>query len=191
MGRGPRPGRGPLHWSKNKMTAIRKLYEGVGKLNEQVSEFSKWLIVAIILTTTYEVFMRYVLNSPTTWVWATTQMLGAAFIALGLANNHRINANVRVDIIWVKLPLKVRALLEVVFTVLFFFPLFSILTRLFAQDALFALSTNQVDNMSAWSPITWPYKTAISVGIILLLLQGIATFLKDVLVLAKGGKQPW
>jgi len=118
-------------------------------------------------------------------------MLGAAFIALGLANNHRINANVRVDIIWVKLPLKVRALLEVVFTVLFFFPLFFILTRLFAQDALFALSTNQVDNMSAWSPITWPYKTAIAAGIILLLLQGIATFLKDVLLLAKGGKQPW
>ncbi len=173
------------------MTAIRKLYDGISKLSEQVSEFSKWLIVAVILVTTYEVVMRYVLNSPTTWVWATTQMLGAAFIALGLANNHRLNANVRVDIIWVKLPATVRALLEVVFTILFFFPLFFILTKLFVQDASFALSTNQVDNMSAWSPITWPYKITIAAGVVLLLLQGVATFLRDVLVLAKGGKQPW
>ena len=173
------------------MTAIRKLYDGIGKLSEQVSEFSKWLIVAVILATTYEVVMRYVLNSPTMWVWATTQMLGAAFIALGLANNHRLNANVRVDIIWLKFPPRARAVLEVLFTILFFFPLFFILTRLFTQDAFFALSTNQVDNTSAWSPITWPYKMVVAVGIVLLLLQGIATFLKDVLVLAKGGKQPW
>ena len=173
------------------MTAIRRFYDIVGGLSLKVNEMTKWLIVAIILATTYEVFMRYVLDAPTSWVWATTQMLGAAFIALGLANNHRLNANVRVDIIWLKFPPRARAVLEVLFTILFFFPLFFILTRLFTQDAFFALSTNQVDNTSAWSPITWPYKMVVAVGIVLLLLQGIATFLKDVLVLVKGGKQPW
>lgn len=173
------------------MTAIRKLYEGVGKVSEMVGECAKWLIVAVIVATTYEVFMRYALNAPTSWAWATTQMLGAAFIALGLASNHRQNANVRVDIIWAKFPPRVRALLEVIFTVLFFFPLFAVLARLFVQDAFFALSTNQVDNMSAWSPVTWPYKIVVAVGMVLLLMQGIATFLKDVLVLKKGGEQPW
>ncbi len=81
------------------MTAIRKFYDAIGWASEKVSEFDKWLIVVVILITTFEVFMRYVLNSPTAWGWATTQMFGAAFIALGLANNHRINSNVRVDII--------------------------------------------------------------------------------------------
>jgi len=173
------------------MTAIRSFYDAIGRASEKVSEANKWLVVAIILATSYEVFMRYVLNAPTSWAWATTQMLGASFIALGLANNHRLNANVRVDIIWLKFSPRVRAALEILFTVLFFFPLFIVLTRLFVQDAFFALSTNQVDNTSAWSPITWPYKTVVAVGIVLLLLQGIATFLKDILVLKKGGEQPW
>ena len=173
------------------MTAIRKLYEGVGRLTEAVGEFDQWIIVAIIITTTFEVFMRYVLNSPTSWAWATTQMLGAGFIALGLANNHRLNANVRVDIISTRFSPRARAILEVLFTVLFFFPLFVVLTKLFVQDAFFALSTNQVDNTSAWSPITWPYKMVIAAGMVLILLQGIATFLKDILVLSKGGEQPW
>ncbi len=173
------------------MTVIRKFYDGVGWLSEKVGEAAKWLIIAVILATSYEVFMRYVLNSPTTWVWATTQMLGAGFIALGLANNHRINANVRVDIISMKFSPRLRATLEVLFTVLFFFPLFVILTKLFVQDAFFALAINQVDNTSAWSPITWPYKMVIAAGMVLIFVQGVATFAKDILILKNGGEEPW
>ncbi|NLE96029.1 MAG: TRAP transporter small permease subunit [Dehalococcoidia bacterium] len=173
------------------MSVIRKVYDGIGWFSDKVGEVSKWIIIAVILTTTFEVFMRYVLNAPTMWAWATTQMLGAAFIALGLANNHRINKNVRVDIISMRFSPKVRAALEVFFTIIFFFPLTYILTRLFIQDAFFALSINQVDNTSAWSPITWPYKMVVAAGILFLLIQGVATFLKDVLVLKKGGNEPW
>ncbi len=173
------------------MTVIKKVYDSVGWLTEKVSELGKWLIVAIILATTFEVFMRYALNAPTMWVWATTQMLGAGFIALGLANNHRINSNVRVDIISARFSAKLRAILELAFTILFFFPLFFVLSRLFVQDAFFALSINQVDNTSAWSPITWPYKMLVAAGIVLLMIQGVATFLKDILVLKNGGEQPW
>lgn len=170
------------------MTAIRKIYEGVETVTWKVGEVSKWLIVMVILATTYEVFMRYALNSPTSWAWATTQMLGACFIALGLANNHRLNANVRVDIISAAFPPKVRAWLEILFTSLFFFPLVFVLTRLFIKDAFFAISINQVDNMCAWSPITWPFKTVVAAGILLLLIQGTATFLRDVTTLVKGGE---
>jgi len=173
------------------MTAIRKFYDAVGWFSEKVAEVNKWLIIAIILVTTYEVFMRYVMNAPTMWVWATTQMLGAAFIALGLANNHRINSNVRVDIISMRFSPRVRAALEVVFTIVLFFPLAYILTRLFIQDAFFALSINQVDNTSAWSPITWPYKMVVAAGILFILIQGVATFLRDILTLKNGGNAPW
>jgi len=173
------------------MTAIRKFYDAVGWFSDKVGEVAKWLIIAVILTTSYEVFMRYVLNAPTMWAWASTQMLGAAFIALGLASNHRINQNVRVDIISMRFSPKVRAALEVLFTLIFFIPLAYILTRLFIQDAFFALSINQVDNTSAWSPITWPYKMVVAAGIFFLFIQGVATFFKDILVLKNGGKEPW
>ncbi|HHE42073.1 MAG TPA: TRAP transporter small permease subunit [Dehalococcoidia bacterium] len=173
------------------MTVIRRITEGIGRMSQLVAEFDKWIIIAVILATTYEVFMRYVMNAPTIWAWAITQMLGAVFIALGLANNHRINANVRVDIISMKFSPRFRAALEVVFTLLFFFPLFFVVTRLFVQDAFFALAINQVDNSCAWSPITWPYKMAVAAGMVLLFVQGIATFLKDIMVLKHGGEQPW
>jgi len=173
------------------MTTIRKICEGIGMVSEKVAEFDKWIIVVVILATSYEVFMRYVLNAPTTWAWATTQMLGAGFIALGLANNHRLNANVRVDIISMSLSPKVRAVLEVLFTLLFFFPLFFVTTRLFVQDAFFALSINQVDNSCAWSPVTWPYKMVLAAAFVLMFAQGIGTFLKDIAKLKTGGEEPW
>ena len=171
------------------MTAIQKISEGIGKVSATIAEYDKWLIILVILATTYEVFMRYVVNSPSNWAWATTQMLGAAFIALGLANNHRINANVRVDIISMKFSPKVRAWIEVFFTVLFLFPLTIVLAKLFVEDAFFALSINQVDNSCAWSPITWPYKMVVAAAMVLLVVQGIGTFLKDLLVLKQGGEQ--
>ncbi len=173
------------------MSIIQKIYDGIGLVSEWTGKAARWLIVIIIIAITYDVFMRYALNAPTNWSWCLSYMLGASFLALGLAYTYYHRGNVRIDIIYSRFSPKTKLVIDVFFTLLFFFPLFFILIRIFIQDAWFAYSIRQIDNNSVWYPITWPFKTAVALGFCLLFLQGIATFVKDVTALVKGGKEPW
>ena len=169
--------------------AAERLCDWIGNLSERLGQLAKWIVLFIIVAIAYDVFMRYALNAPTVWSWATSQMAGACFISLGLAYTYRVRANVRVDVLYQKFSSRGRLIIDIVFTVLFFFPLFFILTKLFWQDSWLAISTGQTDNSSAWSPLTWPFKTVVAFGFLVFLMQGVGTFLEDVLALAKEGKK--
>ncbi|MEF2070268.1 TRAP transporter small permease subunit [Consotaella aegiceratis] len=61
-----------------------------------------WLAFAAMAISVYEVFMRYALNSPTSWVHETTVLLIAIIFALGgpiaLARNKHIRVRLLYDI---------------------------------------------------------------------------------------------
>lgn len=173
------------------MKAIEKINKGMGLVSEWVGRTGRWLVVLIIGVTVYDVFMRYVLNNPTIWAWCLSYMLGACFVALGLTYTYHRQGNVRVDIIYSRFSPKIRLVIDIFFTLFFFFPLYFMLARIFIQNALFAYSTGEFDHASVWYPLTWPFKSIVAVGFVLLFLQGTATFLKDVMALVKGGKSPW
>ena len=173
------------------MKAIQKIYNAVAALTDGIKAVSKWLILIIIAIVFYEVFMRYVLNKPTSWAWSSTYMIGACFYAIGFSYNWLHNGNTRVDILYQKFSPKMKLWLDVLFTFLFAIPIIAIVTVLLWSDTLFALKIGQVDDMSYWKPVTWPYKAGVAVGFVFLFIQIIATFLKDVMTLVKGGKEPW
>jgi len=171
------------------MKITRKLSHSIGVVSEWTGKVSKWIILIIVSITAYNVFMRYVLRDPTSWTWCTSYMLGACFIALGLAYNYSHKGNVRIDVIYSKFSPKTRLAFDVFFAIIFFFPAISMLAYLFTQDAIFAYSIGQVDQASVWHPLTWPFKMVVAIGFILLLLQGTATFLDDVSALLGSGKE--
>jgi len=173
------------------MKIIRGFYNAVGMVSTWMAKIGSWVVVVIIISIVYEVFMRYALNSPTIWSWALSYMLGASFVGLGIAYTHYQQGNVRVDIFYCKLSPKARLVIDVFFTVFFFFPLFFVLSRALIDNALFAITSGEFDWSNIWYPKTWPYKSIVALGFSLLFIQGIAIFLKDVLSLFKGGKEPW
>lgn len=163
----------------------------MGLVSEWTGRVGRWIVVIIIAIVCYDVFMRYALNSPTIWAWCLSYMLGACFIAVGLAYTYYHQGNVRVDVIYTRLSPKTKLVIDVFFTVFFFFPLIFMLARIFIENAFFAYSIGEFDHASVWYPLTWPFKTVVAVGFCFLLLQGTTTFLKDVIALVKGGKEPW
>jgi len=173
------------------MKIIKKIYDSVSWASEWTGKTVRWLSVAIIGVVCYEVFMRYVFNMPTTWVWCASYMLGACLIAGGLAYVYYHEGHVRIDIIYNQFSPKTKLVIDIFFTLIFFFPLVFMLTLVFFQDAWFAYSIGEVDGTTIWLPITWPYKTGIAIGLALLFLQGTVTFLRDITALAKGAKEPW
>lgn len=151
----------------------------------------RWLLVPLILSIAYDVFMRYVFNAPTIWSFTLSYMLGATVIMIGFAYVLYHRGHVSVDLIYSKFSTKVKLIIDIVFTVFLFFPLFFMLTKVCVEHALWSISVNELATESVWYPIIWPFKIVMALGFGLLFLQGIANFLKDVMALVKGGSEPW
>ncbi|MFQ5997362.1 MAG: TRAP transporter small permease subunit [Dehalococcoidales bacterium] len=170
---------------------MRKFYRSITRSSEWTAKAVSWIVAALIISICYDVFMRYVFNAPTIWSYSLSYMMGATLSALGLAYVHSIGGNVRVDVLYVRFPLKLRRIFDLFFTIIFFFPLYGFLAYFFAVNTWDAFVIKRYDINSVWYPIMWPYMTAITVGFVFLFVQGIATFLRDMRTLIKGGAEPW
>ncbi|MBA7642631.1 hypothetical protein ES703_50331 [subsurface metagenome] len=173
------------------MRVIQKMYNGIGLVSEWSGRVVMCLVAILIISITYDVFARYLFNAPTIWSYTLSYMLGTTIIAIGLPYVYYHNANVRVDVIYSRLSPKGKLIIDVCLTIFFFFPLIFMLTKVFGQDAWRAYLTGEVATESIWYPPFWPFKLVVALGFGLLFLQGIATFLKDVISLTKGGNAPW
>jgi TRAP-type mannitol/chloroaromatic compound transport system permease small subunit len=173
------------------MRVIQKIYDGIGLVSEWSGRVVMFAVATLIVTICYDVFARYLFNAPTIWSYALSYMLGTSIIALGMPYVYYHNANVRVDVIYSKLSPKGRLVLDVVLTIFLSLPLIFMLTKVFGQDAWRAYVTHEVATETIWYPLFWPFKTVVTLSFALLFLQGIATLVRDVICLTKGGKQPW
>jgi len=170
---------------------IKSIYNGIGLVSEWSGKAVRWVIIILIVIITYEVMMRYLFNAPTFWQFDISSMLLAILATIGFAYVHYHHGNVRVDVIYTRFSPKGKLIIDIVFTLIFFSPLYFMLTTIFIQDAWYAYQVNETLRTTFWYPISWPFKSLVALGFGLLCLQGIATFLKDVAALVKGGKEPW
>jgi len=173
------------------MRLIQKIYNGIGLVSEWSGRVVMFAVATLVVSICYDVFARYLFNAPTIWSYTLSYMLGTTIIALGMPYVYYHNANVRVDVIYSKLSPKGRLVLNVILTIFFFFPLIFMLTKVFGQDAWRAYVTHELATETVWYPPFWPFKLVVTLAFVLLFLQGITTFVKDVTSLAKGGNKPW
>ena len=81
-----------------------------------------WCIVVLTFSTCYEVFVRYVLNSPTVWAFdMSVQMYGALFMMCG-AYALSQGAHVRGDVLYRLMSTKTQAKIDLVLYILFLMP---------------------------------------------------------------------
>jgi TRAP-type mannitol/chloroaromatic compound transport system permease small subunit len=137
-----------------------------------------WCILILTLSVAYEVFVRYVLNSPTVWAFdMMVQMYGALFLMAGpyaLAQD----AHVRGDVIYRLFPVKVQASIDLVLYLLFFFP---------GMIALFWIGAEIASDSWRYQEVSWNspariqiyfFKTLIPLAGGLLIIQGISEALR-------------
>ena len=80
---------------------LLKVVHGIEGLSIWVGRAFGWCILILTLSVSYEVFMRYVLNSPTVWAFdMMIQMYGALFLMAGpyaLAQDTHVRGDVCTD----------------------------------------------------------------------------------------------
>jgi TRAP-type mannitol/chloroaromatic compound transport system permease small subunit len=169
---------------------MNRVIYSIDQLSKSVGHAFAWCIVILALGTCYEVFMRYLLNAPTSWAFDMSYLLyGAVFFMAGAYTLSR-GGHVRADMFYRRWRPRVQATVELVLYVLFFFPGVTALVISgwgygYASMRIFEVSVNS----PAGVPI-WPLKMMIPVGAALLTLQGVAEVLRCVQCLRNGRWEP-
>jgi len=141
-----------------------------------------WSVIAVFVYY-YEVIVRYVFNSPTNWAHESMfLMFGMQYLLAG-GFVLREGGHVRVDVVYNYLPKRGKAIVDVL-TSVFFFIFVAVL--LFTGWTFFndSWQVNEV-SLSEWAIQYWPIKFSLSLGAVLLLIQGIAQLIKDIAVAIK------
>jgi len=165
---------------------IQRFIYTVDQLNKTVGHSFAWCIIILTFGTCYEVFVRYVLNAPTSWAFDMSYMLyGAVFYMAGAYTLSR-GGHVRADMFYRLWSQRTQAVVELTLYVLFFFP--GILALVIAGSG-YGFESMRLREVSVNSPAgvpIWPLKMMISVGAGLMALQGFAEVLRCVLCLREG-----
>jgi TRAP-type mannitol/chloroaromatic compound transport system permease small subunit len=142
----------------------------------------------MVLIIAYDVLLRYLFRSPTIWQYDISYMLGGSVILLGAGYVHLQRRHVRVDIFYNKFSPRMKLVSDVFFTLIFFFPLVIGLFLVAAEHAFEAYEIKEFSEVGFWRPRMWPFRSVIAIGLGVLLIQGVANFIRDVVLLLRGEK---
>ena len=157
--------------------AVIRAIDGITKWTGYVFTL---LVAPLIVANVVEVFMRYVMNSPTSWALDVTTMSFGALFMLGAAYALLKGAHVRTDMLWEKFSDRKKGIIDSVTYLLFFLPSMAILFGISVDDFFYSLSINEKSTSGIWQPVIWPLRAVIPLAAALLFLQGISELMKSV-----------
>ncbi len=153
----------------------------IDKINGYTGEFvCYWSIIAVFVYY-YEVLARYVFNSPTNWAHESMFLMFGMQYMLAAGFALREDSHVRVDVIYLHLPDRVKALVDMITSVFFFIFAIALLWTgwTFAADSLRVWEVS----FTEWGIQYWPVKVTLVIGPLLLFLQGFARLIKEVVII--------
>ncbi len=168
------------------MKFIAPIMKFITTLNKKTASIACWLCLPLIFTISYEVVSRYIFKKPTSWAYDATWMLYGCMVYLGAGYTLSEGSHVRVDVIYLRFPQRIRSLIEIVCNAILFFPIAYVLVRYSYHLAYKAWILQERSPFALWKPLTGPIKTLMFIGLLLLLLQGVVEFIRHVFVLVKG-----
>ena len=165
---------------------IQHVIHTIDQLSKTVGHAFSWCALMLVLGTCFEVFVRYILNDPTSWAFDLSYLMyGAVFFMAGTYTLSR-GGHVRADMFYRLWPERTQAAVELTLYVLFFFP--GILALMIAGWH-YGVESFRIHEVSVNSPAgmpIWPLKMMIPVGGGLMVLQGVAEVLRCVQCLRDG-----
>ncbi len=139
-----------------------------------------FLMIAVLLLGSVT---RNILNMPLSWTVEMAQFIITGYYFIGGAYSMQLKEHVRMDLLYEHWSKKTKAKVDVCTN---FFLLFYLVTLFIGSisSTMYAIEYGQ-RNFSQWNPSMIPIKIIMVIGILLMILQTISTFFKD-LAKAKG-----
>ena len=149
-------------------------------VNQWAGQITLYLVFLLPIVMLYEVVLRYIFNSPTIWVFETTNFIFGAIIVLGGGYLLLHKGHVSVDIIYNRLSVRGRAILDLCTSPPFF--LFIGVLMWQGIDMFWTSMSRWENSPSVWAPPLWPVKLLIPIGCGLMLIQLLVNFIKNIMI---------
>ncbi|RLB40627.1 MAG: hypothetical protein DRH12_09760 [Deltaproteobacteria bacterium] len=166
---------------------MKRLLSFIDTLSVLAGKVSGWLIFIVAFLIIYEVASRYIFHHPTLWVTESVIFGCGISYVLGAGWALQDNRHVKIDMIYDRLNTRRRAIMDSI-TFVFFVLYLGVLLWASIKYSWHSLLVRETSG-SAWDPPIYPVKLALPLGIIILLLQGIAKFFRDLSQAIKGSEK--
>ncbi len=160
---------------------MEKIMRGISAFNKWMAKLVGWVIFAMMLIITYDVTMRYIFKSPTTWSFEVSTYMLVAIVFLGGAWTLPAGGHVSVDIVTERVKPKTRAIMGIITSVLaiVYLVIFSLASFDFTREAV-------VDHIRSTQYLgwpLWPVRSFLLLGGIMLLLEFIFRLIRFIKLL--------
>ena len=144
----------------------------------RVMMYSIFLLMGILAWSTIS---KQLFIVPSHWTLEGAQFVLVAYYLVGGAYSLQLGANVRMDLFYGNWSPRKKAWVDS-FTVMLLIFYLGVLLYGGIDSTLYAFEYNE-RSPSLWRPLMWPVKVVMCFGIVLMLLQSISEFIKDIATL--------
>ncbi len=166
---------------------MKLFFKWIDGANIVIGRALSFLIIALIVVILYEIFARYLFNSPTIWAHETSQMVYGVYVILMGGYLQQRNGHVNVDILYHRFSPRTRAIIDLFTWILFF--IFAGTLLVMGWDMAWESFEYRETEPTAFAPPVYPIKMMIPLGALLLLLQGLVKYIKDIKVAVTGKEE--
>lgn len=156
--------------------AVIAFMQVVEKIARAVGLIAMYLVLVMLAILLYSSYTK-AFAIPAAWTLEMAQFVMVAYYMLGGAYSLQQGAHVRMDVAWGRWSLKTRAMVDSV-TILFLIFYLVMLLIGGISSTKYAIEYSE-RSYSSWAPYMAPIKIVMVIGISLMLLQAIATFLRN------------
>jgi TRAP-type mannitol/chloroaromatic compound transport system permease small subunit len=172
--RGGEPGDLPsnmLPWMRKTITILDTFSLWVGRI-------ACLLLVPLIVAMVWEVVARKLFIAPTFWAYDTSRMLAGALFMLGAGYALMRGVHIRADFLYRLWRPENQAKVDAILYIVLFFPGMLFFFYIAADYTLASWVKWERSMDTAWMAPVAPARTAMPLGALFLVLQGISEFLK-------------
>ena len=160
------------------ITKFKRIVDGIDFLNDTIGRGIAWLTLLMVVVTCGVVIARYLMGINSIALQESVMYMHGCVFMLGIAFTLKENAHVRVDVLYERYSDQVRALIDMLGTILFLIPVNAFIFWISLEYVNFSWSLSESSAQPGGLPAVYLLKTLIPVMAGLVTLQGIAEFLK-------------
>ncbi len=158
---------------------LKKLERGFDKFADIIGSLTAIAMVLMIINVFYDVIMRYFFRSGSIAMQEMEWHLFSVIILLGIAYTLKEDGHVRVDIIYDKLSIRKKALINMLGTIFFIFPIAILVGLSSINNAVEAYQSMEISGDPGGLHYRWIVKALIPVSFLLLTITSIGFFIKN------------
>lgn len=158
----------------------------IDKVSTWIGQFFSWLILALTLMISWEVFSRYFLDNPHAWAFDVMSMMYGSLFMMAGAYTLSKNGHVRGDVLYGFFPPRLQAWFDLILYFLFFIPGVVALAYAGYGFAADSWAINEHSNITADGPPVYPFKTILPIAGAFLLAQGLVEIVRCIVCIKQG-----